>query len=235
MSSTSNLTLCYYHVTYAFQSESAHFNCLNVKELHARNRRDIWSSPQRSILGPLLFNIFMRDLFFMVDETYFASYADDNTFVSGDRLDNVLDFLEKASKIFDWFSNNQMKANPDICHVLTSATTFIAIKIRDNAILNIDSEELLGMIIDNKLNFNNPLGKILKKDNQKIHALPRITPYMSIPERKFLMNSFFITPFNYCPLVWICHSRLMNNKINRLHEKCLLMVHSDKTSSFEGL
>ena len=49
------------------------------------------------------------------------------------------------------------------------------------------------------------------------------------------MNSFFKSQFNYCPLVWMCHSRLMNNKINRLHEKCLRIVYSDKTSSFEGL
>ena len=65
------------------------------------------------ILGPLLFNIFMCDLFFIVNEIDFASYADDNTsFASGDRLDNVLVSLENASlKLFDWFSNNQMKAN----------------------------------------------------------------------------------------------------------------------------
>ena len=38
-----NLTVCYYHVTYAFQSESTFYSCLNVKELLARNRCDIWS------------------------------------------------------------------------------------------------------------------------------------------------------------------------------------------------
>ena len=56
----------------------------------------------------------MCDLFFIVNEIDFASYADDNTpFVSGDRLD-VLDSLENASlKVFDWFSNSQMKANSD--------------------------------------------------------------------------------------------------------------------------
>ena len=47
----------------------------------------------------------MYDLFFMVNEIDFASYADDNTpFISGDRLDNVLVSLENASlKLFDWF------------------------------------------------------------------------------------------------------------------------------------
>ena len=71
----------------------------------------------------------MCDLFFIVNEIDFDSYADDNTpFVSDDRLDDVLDSLENASlKRFDWFSNNQMKANPDNCHLLPSATASIAI------------------------------------------------------------------------------------------------------------
>ena len=81
---------------------------------------------------------------------------------------------------------------------------------------------------------NNHLQKILKKANKKVRVSARITPYMSIPKRKQLMNSFFISQFNYCPLV--CpHSRLMSNKINRLHEKCLRIVYSDKTLSFEEL
>ena len=152
-------------------------------------------------------------------------YQDDNSpFVSGDRLEDVLDSLENASiKLFDWFSNNQMKENLDNCHLLTSATASIAIKIKDNEILKSEKEKLLGMTIDNKLSFNNHLQKILEKANQKVHVLARIAPYMSIPKRKLLMNSFFISQFNYCPLVWMCHSRLMNNKINRLQKKCLVL------------
>ena len=56
------------------------------------------------------------------------------------------------------------------CHLFRSATASIAIKIKDKEILNSESGKLLGVTIDNKLNFNNHLQKILKKDNQKIHA-----------------------------------------------------------------
>ena len=46
------------------------------------------------------------------------------------------------------------------------------------------------------------------------------------------MNAFFKSQFNYCPLVWMCCNRSLNNKINRLHERCLRIVYNDKKSSF---
>ena len=58
---------------------------------------------------------------------------------------------------------------------------------------------------------------------------------MNIGKRRLLMNSFFTSQFNYCPLVWMCHHRSVNNKINRLHERCLRIVYSDSMSSFEDL
>ena len=49
------------------------------------------------------------------------------------------------------------------------------------------------------------------------------------------MNAFFNSQFNYGPLIWICHSRENNNKINGLHEKCLRIIYHDKRSSFNVL
>ena len=49
------------------------------------------------------------------------------------------------------------------------------------------------------------------------------------------MNAFFNLQFNYRPVIWICHSRENNNKINRLHERCLIIIYNDKRSSFNAL
>ena len=68
-----------------------------------------------------------------------------------------------------------------------------------------------------------------------MRTFTRITPYLCIPERKLVMNSFFTSQFDFFPFTWMCHNRTMNNKINRLHERCLRIVYSDKTLYFEKL
>ena len=58
---------------------------------------------------------------------------------------------------------------------------------------------------------------------------------MDLTKRRFLKNSFFTSQFSYCPLIWMCRSRAVNNKINKLNETCLRTVYNDKKSSFKEL
>ena len=74
--------------------------------------------PQGSILGLILFNIFLSDLFFVVDNADFASYADDNAiYDAGDNIEEVIFSLQEYSKkLFKWFADNQMKTNEEKCN-----------------------------------------------------------------------------------------------------------------------
>ena len=63
----------------------------------------------------------------------------------------------------------------------------------------------------------------------------RASPYMNAEKKKILMNSFFNAQFNYCPLVWMLHSRMNNNIIWNFHERCLRLIYNDKNSSYKKL
>ena len=60
-------------------------------------------------------------------------------------------------------------------------------------------------------------------------------PYMNLSKKKKLVISFFNSQFIYCPLIWVFHSRIINKKINRPHERCLRLLYGNKSSSFKKL
>ena len=136
-------------------------------------------------------------------ETDFASYADDNTtYVLGDSIDDVFKSLEDDSiNLLKWFLDNQMKAKSDKCHLITSKQGCMNLKLGNMNTENSNWEKLLGVKVDNKVNFNEHLDRIIKKVSRKVSALTRIFPFMDLTKRRFLMNSFFNSQFSYCPLV----------------------------------
>ena len=192
---------------------------------------------QGSILGTILFNIFLSDLFLVISNTDFSSYADDNTIHdSGNSIDDVISSLqESAEKLFQWFSHNQMKGNTDKCYLTVSTDKPIEIRVGESLIKSSTYEKLLGIKIDKKLNFDIHVKGLCTKANNKLRALARATPYMSLEKKKLLMNSFFNALFNYCPFIWMLHSRSNNKKIKQLHERCLRIIYNDKQSSHEEL
>ena len=193
--------------------------------------------PQGSILGPLLFNIFINDIFYFTQKTSIANYADDNTpYVTGNNLNDMLEILSSETSIlFEWFRINEMKSNSDKCHLLVGKKDKISITVGDEVINSSPSVDLLGVTIDNNLHFNEHVSRLCKKGNKKLHALARIAPFLNTEKRKMMMNTFIQSQFNYCPLIWMFHSRSLNNKINRLHERALRVVYNNGNASFSEL
>ena len=212
------------------------------QRVRINNSYSSWSEilfgvPQGSILGPLLFNIFLCDLFLFVPNINIASYADDTTpYCTGKDVMTVLSNLEQAADTLSvWFKNNSMKANADKYHVLLSENKKYCVKVENTTIATTKCETLLGIKLDNKLTFQTHVESLCKKASQKLNALARISSLISLEQRKLLFNAFIRSQFSYCPLVWMLHSKKLNHRINRIHERALRTVYKDYDSSFENL
>ena len=233
--------------TYGFDKESLAYVYSYLSDRKQRTKINTsfseWAQissgvPQGSILGPLLFNIYINDIFYFLPKGNIANYADDTTpYCIDTSLDLLLQCLSNdTSVLIKWFKDNYLQMNPDKCKLLISNQNKDISLIIENKVIECNkSVKLLGVTIDSRLRFDEHVSNLCKKASTKLHALARISNYMSQEKLRLLMKSFIESQYSYCPLIWMFHGRTLNNRINRLHERGLRLVYKNSDLSFEEL
>ena len=102
-------------VKYVYSYLQNRTQCVRINNVCSEFKQVLSGVPHGSIVGPLLFNVFINDFFFFINNSLVHNFAYDNTLtVFGKSSDNVLDQLQTESNIaVDWFNFNKMFANPD--------------------------------------------------------------------------------------------------------------------------
>ena len=139
---------------------------------------------------------------------------DNSVYATGKTIEEVTCKLEKYMGIaMTWFQNNSLAANPKKFQLMFLGTQKIV-----NKCANI---KLLGVYIDWKLNFNTRVKALCSKANSKIRALYRLRTYLDSTQKLMLYNSFIMSNFYHCPVLWMFCGKTTNDEVNSVQQRAL--------------
>ena len=169
--------------------------------------------PQSSILGPLLFNIFVNDMFHLETD---------------------------CNNTMEWFSVNGLQANPSKFQFMLLSSSNIdkcntSLYIDDRILKPEPHVKILGVFLNDKLSFYQHVNIICAKAARQLNALARISMYLNISSRSLLYNSFVRSNFIFCAMVRHFYGKTNNNKIEKIQERALRIIDRDYESSYEDL
>ena len=110
------------------------------------------------------------------------------------------------------------------------------LQIDDNIVLKpVSQVKVLGVTLDNKLNFSHHISVICTKAARQLNALARISGFLSTTSRMIIYNSFINSNLNYCPLVWHFCGKKNGDKIEKIQERALRMIYRNYDSLYPEL
>ena len=163
--------------------------------------------PQGSLLGPLLFNVMINDLNFVSRATSLRLYADDTTDHGSHKNPIILERNVNQNLVVlrRWFNQNFLEINT------SKSQAMIIGKFKYNCKFTIGTDttevsgklKILGVNLDNDLNFKSHIHAVVKKAYAKIGAIPKITHFIKPDIAVRLYKAYVLPHLEYCSPILI--------------------------------
>ena len=197
--------------------------------------------PQGSLMGPLAYNIYSNDLLLTIQnicDVY--NYADDNSVgCSGNNPEEITNNLKHVVNItLKWFEDNYLKANPDKFQFILFSKLRHDCTLSINEKVNISSStevKLLGVTIDASLSFSSHINNLCIKAGKHISVLDRLSNVLNKEAKYQLFNTFVLSHFNFCSVVWHFCTMSDLRKIEKVQKRALRIIFNDKNATYTEL
>ena len=211
--------------------------CVKIASVRSQWRTPEKGVPQGSVLGPVIFNVFMNDLFYSIEKCTLYNYADDNTILAiGNNVENVRDLLKcDAYNILSWCDVNCMEANPSKFQLIlanSKQNSDFSVRVQDSVIKAEPHVKLLGVHIDVNLNFSYHVSQVCNRANRQLNALKRLANFLDVNTKLQLYKSFIMCHFSYCPLVWNMCGKTNNDKLERIQYRALKFIFEESVIDY---
>ena len=132
-----------------------------------------------------------------------------------------------------------MQANPDKFQFMIFSRTPLdeqTIVLYGNTVIKSEPfVKILGVYVDEKLNFSKHVSEICKKSAKQLNALARISRYLDASSLSIIYKCFILSNFSYCPLVWHFCGTSNKNKLEKIQERSLRILFKDYDSTYQAL
>ena len=194
--------------------------------------------PQGSVMGPVMFNVFVNDLYASITRCSLINYADDNTLSAhGTAKHTMTQVLTSQSEVaIRWFRDNYMEANASkFQSILLNEPTENYFYIDGTSIPSSEVVTLLGVTIDNRLTFTPHINKLCRRAAAQLSVLQRLHKFLDFRSRLTVFKTFIRSHFSYCHIVWHFCGSVNTQKLERIQHRALKFVFNDRISSYEEL
>lgn len=207
---------------------------VQISNFQSRTRDIIAGVPQGSILGPLLFNIYINDITNIDYQSKFIIYADDTTILLSADTHNELSLRGNnvLGKLELWTNENALSVNVNKTKAIIfnsrnkKPDTLVNLQYKSQAVEMVNSIKTLGVYFTQHMQWNDHINSILLKASKAVGIVWRHKSILPLKAKLAIYNALFLSHLNYCMLVWGTTTKTNLRKISPLHNKILRLIYN---------